>query len=113
MFSAAIRLRGTSFWNVLIFLLEASVFMLIGSSLRDVIDRVGGFGVVVEQMTVPILWILLALTLARFAWIFACDGDHRAASRPRLATLRDRWAGVRRRCSAGPACAASSRWPSR
>jgi Na+/H+ antiporter len=73
-FSAAIRLRGTSFWNVLIFLLEASVFMLIGSSLRDVIQRAGGFAVVVEHMTGPILWILLAITLARFAWIFACDG---------------------------------------
>lgn len=73
-FSAAVRLRGTSFWNVMIFLLEASVFMLIGSSLREVITRVGGFGVVFEQMAMPILWIVLALTLARFAWIFACDG---------------------------------------
>src|SRR5689334_18564312 len=61
-FSAAIRLRGTSFWNVLIFLLEASVFMLIGSSLRGVIDRVGGFGVVLEDMTWPILGVLLAMT---------------------------------------------------
>jgi len=75
-FSAAIRLRGTSFWTVLIFLLEASVFMLIGSSLRDVMHRVGGFTVVVEHMIGPILWILLGLTLARFAWIFACDGIH-------------------------------------
>jgi monovalent cation/hydrogen antiporter len=73
-FSALTRLRGTSFWRVMIFLLEASVFMLIGSSLRDVIDRVGGFGVVFDQMAVPILWIVLAMTLARFAWIFACDG---------------------------------------
>ena len=73
-FSAAIRLRGVSFWNVMIFLLEASVFLLIGSSLREVIGRVGGFGVVFEQMAVPILWIVLAMTLARFAWIFACDG---------------------------------------
>src|SRR5262245_9414887 len=32
--SAAIRMRGTSFWAVMVFLLEASVFMLIGSSLR-------------------------------------------------------------------------------
>jgi len=73
-FSAAIRLRGTSFWNVLVFLLEASVFMLIGSSLRDVIQRAGGFSVIVEHMTAPIVWLLLAMTLARFAWIFACDG---------------------------------------
>jgi CPA1 family monovalent cation:H+ antiporter len=59
---------------VLIFLLEASVFMLIGSSLRDVIHRAGGLGVVVDHMCAPIAWILLGLTLARFAWIFACDG---------------------------------------
>lgn len=73
-FSAAIRLRGSSFWTVMVFLLEASVFMLIGSSLRDVIRRAGGFTVVFERMSVPILWLLLALTLARFAWIFGCDG---------------------------------------
>jgi Na+/H+ antiporter len=72
-FSAAVRMRGSSFWTVLIFLLEATVFMLIGSSLRGVIERVGGFGVVVDEMAVPILWLLLALTLARFAWIFGCD----------------------------------------
>jgi CPA1 family monovalent cation:H+ antiporter len=48
--------------------------MLIGSSLRGVIERVGGFDVVVEQMAAPIGWILLALTLARFAWVFGSDG---------------------------------------
>ncbi len=73
-FSAAIRLRGNSFWNVLVFLLEASVFMLIGSSLREIIDRAGGLSEVVHHMAVPILWVLLAMTLARFAWIFGCDG---------------------------------------
>jgi CPA1 family monovalent cation:H+ antiporter len=73
-FSAVVRLRGMSFWNVMVFLLEASVFLLIGSSMREVIDRVGGFGVAFEQMAVPILWIVLAMTAARFAWIFACDG---------------------------------------
>src|SRR4029079_886554 len=60
-FSAAIRLRGTSFWTVMIFLLEASVFMLIGSSLREVITRVG-IDVVFQDMAWPILWIVLAMT---------------------------------------------------
>jgi Na+/H+ antiporter len=73
-FSAAIRMRGTSFWTVMVFLLEASVFLLIGSSLREVIDNAGGFGSVLNRMAVPILWIVLAMTLARFAWVFACDG---------------------------------------
>jgi monovalent cation/hydrogen antiporter len=72
-FSAAVRMRGTSFWTVLIYLLEASVFMLIGSSLRGVIERVGGFGVVLEKLAVPVGLILLALTAARFAWVYGCD----------------------------------------
>jgi len=103
-FSAAIRLRGTSFWAVMVFLLEASVFMLIGSSLREVIDRAGGIAMVLEQMTVPILWILLALTVARFAWIFGCDGIialRRKLGWRRFETLGPRastvlsWAGMR------------------
>ncbi len=71
--SASVRMRGTSFWTVMIFLMEASVFMLIGSSLRGVVERVGGFGIVIEEMGLPILFILLALTLARFAWVFGSD----------------------------------------
>jgi len=102
-FSAVIRLRGASFWNVMIFLLEASVFLLIGSSLREVIGRVGGFSVVFEQMALPILYIVLAMTLARFAWLFLCDGIivlQRKAGR-RLTTMGWRastvlgWAGMR------------------
>ncbi|MEP7246153.1 MAG: Na+/H+ antiporter [Gammaproteobacteria bacterium] len=72
-FSAAIRMRGTSFWTVLIFLLEATVFMLIGSSLRGVIERVGGVRFVFEEMAAPIGVIVLALTLARFAWVYGGD----------------------------------------
>ena len=73
-FAASVRMRGASFWTVMIFLMEASVFMLIGSSLRGVIEHVGGFGVVLDQFAVPILLILAALTLARFAWVFGSDG---------------------------------------
>ncbi|WP_443750111.1 Na+/H+ antiporter [Asticcacaulis solisilvae] len=72
-FSAAVRMRGTSFWTVMIFLMEAMVFMLIGSSLRGVVERVGGFGIVIERMAVPVGLILLALTAARFAWVFGTD----------------------------------------
>ncbi|HEX7873132.1 MAG TPA: Na+/H+ antiporter [Sphingobium sp.] len=72
-FSAAVRLRGTSFWAVMIFLMEATVFMLIGSSLRGVVERVGGFRIVIDHMAWPVLIILLALTLARFAWVFGAD----------------------------------------
>jgi CPA1 family monovalent cation:H+ antiporter len=80
-FSAAVRMRGTSFWTVMIFLMEAMVFMLIGSSLRGVVERVGGFGVVLQQMAAPIGLILLALTVARFAWVFGTDAISHVARR--------------------------------
>ncbi len=80
-FNAAVRMRGTSFWTVMIFLMEAMVFMLIGSSLRGVVERVGGFGVVWQQMAAPIGLILLALTVARFVWIFGTDAISHVFSR--------------------------------
>lgn len=72
-FSAAVRVKGSSFWQVLAFLLEASVFMLIGFSLRDVLMRAGGSAVVLEQMAGPTLAVIAALTAARFVWIFGSD----------------------------------------
>lgn len=72
-FTASARLRGLAFWHVLIFLLEAMVFILIGLSLREVIERGGGIGVVIQDMAGPVAAIIAAMTLARFAWIFGAD----------------------------------------
>ncbi|MEO8314296.1 MAG: Na+/H+ antiporter [Pseudomonadota bacterium] len=100
-FSAAVRLRGTSFWTVMVFLLEASVFMLIGSSLRELIGRIG-VAVVFRQMAPAILIIVLAMTAARFVWVFASDGITALLRRPgRIETMGWRastvlsWAGMR------------------
>lgn len=98
--SASVRMRGTAFWTVMIFLMEASVFMLIGSSLRDVVDRVGGFGVVIDNMAIPVLIILLAMTAARFAWVFGSDGV--------ISLLR--LVGVRRYSPIGPRGATVLGW---
>ena len=99
-FTAAVRLRGTSFWQVLVFLLEASVFILIGFSLRDVLARAGGIEVVVGDMALPLLAILLALTLARFAWVFASDGVVHILRR----------IGIGRDAPLGTACATVMGW---
>ncbi|MDX4953657.1 Na+/H+ antiporter [Delftia acidovorans] len=72
-FTASARLRGLAFWHVLIFLLEATVFILIGLSLRGVIERVGGIGVVIQDMAGPVMAIIAAMTVARFAWIFGAE----------------------------------------
>lgn len=71
--SASVRMRGGSFWAVMVFLMEAAVFVLIGLSLRGVVDRGGGFGVVVERLGWPALAILIAIVVARFAWLFGSE----------------------------------------
>ena len=78
--SATVRMNGQSFWAVMIFLMEAFVFLLIGSSLRGVIERAGG-PAALEQMTLPILAILATLVVARFAWVFGSDIVIRLARR--------------------------------
>jgi len=70
---AAARMRGFSFWGVLVFLFEAMVFMLIGLSLREVLTRTGGFGAVLHETAWPLLAIVLAITAARVAWIFGTN----------------------------------------
>ena len=102
--TASVRVRALSFWQVMIFLLEAAVFILIGLSLRGVIDRVGGMGVVLEDMAWSVAAIIAAVTLARFAWIFGSDAVlgllNRAGWRgaeplgPRAASVMS-WAGMR------------------
>jgi CPA1 family monovalent cation:H+ antiporter len=98
--SAAIRMRGTSFWTVLVFLLEASVFILIGSSLRGVVERVGGVQVVIDEMAAPIGLILLALTVARLVWVYGSDAV--------IALLRT--LGIKRFDTIGPRASAVLSW---
>lgn len=103
-FRASTRIRGTASWQVLIFLLEAAVFVLIGLSLRGVLERVGGIGVVVDSMGAVVLVIVAAVTAARFAWVFGSDLVLRLLKRarvssveplgPRAATVLS-WAGMR------------------
>lgn len=103
-FTATVRMNGTAFWAVMIFLMEAFVFLLIGSSLRGVIDRVGGFDLVLQEMTGPVLAILGALIVARFLWVFGSDaliGLLRAMGLKRYRPIGPRgatvlsWAGMR------------------
>jgi CPA1 family monovalent cation:H+ antiporter len=70
---APVRLQGSAFWRTLVFGLEALVFILIGFSLRGTLDRAGGIEAVLATMTLPILGVLLAVTAARFSWVFGSD----------------------------------------
>ena len=72
-FPATVRLRGNAFWQTMLFILEALIFILIGFSLRRVVERVGGFEAVSASMAVPIVAIVVTIVLARFIWIFGAD----------------------------------------
>jgi CPA1 family monovalent cation:H+ antiporter len=71
---APARLRGGAFWQTLVFVLEALVFILIGSSLRGVLDRVGGLEAVSATMAIPVIGVVLTVAVSRFVWVFGSDG---------------------------------------
>ncbi|URD61866.1 Na+/H+ antiporter [Sphingomonas sp. KRR8] len=70
---AAVRLQGSAFWRTLTFCLEAIVFILIGSSLRNVLARAGGLEQVLTNMWGPVLVIMAAVVVARFFWVFVIE----------------------------------------
>ena len=70
---ARVRLQASAFWRTLVFVLEAMVFVLVGFSLRDVLERAGGVGEVATTFAVPIAGVLAAVIVARFVWVFGTD----------------------------------------
>ncbi|WP_031360233.1 Na+/H+ antiporter [Caballeronia sordidicola] len=71
--SATVRMRGMAFWQVVVFLLEALVFILIGLSLRGVIARSGGAGDALFTLAPAVAAVLGAVVLSRFVWVFATE----------------------------------------
>ncbi|QYY31994.1 MULTISPECIES: Na+/H+ antiporter [Cupriavidus] len=102
-FSASTRIRGTAFWQVMVFLLEALVFILIGLSLRGVIARHGGTADVMASLALPVGMVIVSVVLSRFAWVFGSEALKSAWQRVvrrqaradwRSATIVS-WAGMR------------------
>lgn len=67
---AGVRLQGGAFWRTLVFTLEALVFILMGLSLRQTLERVGGVDDVLTRFAGPVLGVVAAVIAARFAWVF-------------------------------------------
>ncbi|MDF2117676.1 Na+/H+ antiporter [Roseiarcaceae bacterium H3SJ34-1] len=72
-FPAIVRLIGGSFSHILVFVLEAMVFILIGFSLRGVIERLGGIEATPVSTIAAVLGVVLAVVVARFIWVFGSD----------------------------------------
>ncbi|WP_426955506.1 Na+/H+ antiporter [Muricoccus radiodurans] len=103
-FTADGRRTGTAVWQIMTYLLEALVFVLIGLSLHGVLVRLGGLDDAWQVLGRPVLWVIVAVILSRFAWILAADGARalsrrlrgRAAHAPNwAASVVMGWAGMR------------------
>ena len=69
-FTANGRRTGTAVWEIMTHLLEALVFVLIGLSLRGVLLRLGGAGDAAQDLGGPVLAVVAAVVVSRFAFVF-------------------------------------------
>ncbi|MGH8705081.1 MAG: Na+/H+ antiporter [Burkholderiales bacterium] len=99
--SAEMRILARSMWNVLVFLLNSLIFILIGIELSAIVGRLAG------QTAVQLAgWSLLvsgAAILVRFAWVYAVAylgraigaGREAATANPRGEAFIVSWCGMR------------------
>jgi len=78
--SAEMRILARSVWNILVFMLNSLIFILIGMALSGVMSRLAGFGA--RELAVYALSVTLVAVLVRFAWVYP------ATFAPRLLSAR-------------------------
>ncbi|GAJ28910.1 Na+/H+ antiporter [Acidomonas methanolica] len=69
-FPASLRVRITSFWQVMVFLLEAFVFILIGLTLREITRHIGSPSEALALYGKPVLVVIATVIAARFVWVY-------------------------------------------
>jgi Na+/H+ antiporter len=65
---ASTRIRNISFWQVLVFLLESMLFVLIGQQLPSILDGLGEYSA--REVLLYGALVYATLTAARFVWFF-------------------------------------------
>jgi monovalent cation/hydrogen antiporter len=100
--SASTRLLGFSFWEVLVYLFNAVLFILVGLQLHPILTGLSGHSV--ASVMWPTVLIPIAVIGVRFAWLFTTPYlirmiDRRPAQRARRVGARERvvvaWSGMR------------------
>ena len=105
------RLQGFALWEILAFLLNATLFILIGLQLPVIVDGLSGrpAGEVVGYAAL----VCAAVIAVRFALDLHRHRRHPGARPPALAARAARRAGASGSSAAGRGCAAPSRSPPR
>jgi monovalent cation/hydrogen antiporter len=120
--SAATRSQAEATWRVIGFILESLIFILIGLSLRSVLQRLGGNWHAIAEL-IPAAWAIIATVIvSRFVWILPATYIPRAL----IPSLRRRdpypplampivmsWAGMRGVVSLAAALALPDAFPGR
>ena len=97
-----VRLQSTYVWQVLDFLLNASLFVLVGLQLRTIVDQLGGFSF--KELATYALAVSGAVVVARLIWFYTMPYliralDRRPQQRERRVGAGPRfvlaWAGMR------------------
>ncbi len=98
--SAEMRILARSVWNILVFLLNSLIFMLIGIELSHVLERLQGYGI--TQLAAVSLTVTFIAVAVRFAWVYAVEhvprwiGPRRAApALPAGELFLESWCGMR------------------
>lgn len=86
------RLGAIAFWDVLVFGLEITLFVLLGLQLPGVVDTLNETSSGVSELLVPALAIAAASIAARLAFVFAMRGDAGESLGQRFAVG---WSGMR------------------
>ncbi|SDK68437.1 sodium/proton antiporter, CPA1 family [Methylophilus rhizosphaerae] len=77
--TATARRRGSAFWDIMIFMFESLVFILIGLSLRGVWERIAHADKSLADYSIEVLLVLAVVIASRFAWVFAVDAIAQAS----------------------------------
>jgi len=90
--TATARRRGAAFWEIMIFVFESLVFILIGLSLRGVWERISQADKSLADYSLEVLLVLAVVIVSRFVWIFAVDALTKIFSRSATtATAHPTW----------------------
>ena len=116
------RFRSQAVWEVISFILESLIFILIGLSLRSVIDRIGLGAIPSQQMLLQVGAVVVAVIASRFLWIipvtygvrFVAPALRRRDPYPPIRIpLVMSWAGMRGVVSLAAALALPTTFPGR
>jgi CPA1 family monovalent cation:H+ antiporter len=65
---AATRLQGIFFWDLIIYLIEGFVFLIVGMQARTLIERIQGYSL--RDLFIAVALTTAAIIVARFMWVF-------------------------------------------